>query len=129
MAYHRREAVDEHAAYHNEDYATPSFNPLLDEDGLKYGAEKYNPDSTGYKSKEEEEKKEESSEFEKQLEESDKKKDEKMNNEDIQRIAASEVNLEMPKEDLRKTKKQQKSIEEAIEKAITEEKKVIFLNR
>jgi hypothetical protein len=138
MAYHRHNPenpLGDHPGYNGTDY---EMHQEADDD-IKYQDNKYqkkdDPISGVYSLERERQQKEsEKSEFEKQLEDEHKPKYEKGKTdvETIKRKAAEEINREMVMLDSKapeKKKKTASSIEEAIEKAVKEEKKVLILNR
>lgn len=122
MAYHRHDPTQEHPGYHGETFF---------EEEHKYETGKYHlkdePFNAVYGSnekKEDEEKKE--SEFEKQLDEEKSKEEKQVDEEAIKKKAAEEVFRETEIKDEKRTKT---SIEDAIEKAIREEKEIVHLER
>ena len=135
MAYHVHDAT-EGANYGSNDHESHS---LFMEEEQKYASSNYNskddPFSMDYKTKEEDEekRKEEMTDFEKQIEEGQGKKYEnkELDSEAIKRKAAEEINKGMSQFDGKEIKKKEKnksSIEEAIEKAVKEEKEVFTLD-
>jgi len=143
MAYERHDPMD-HPGYHGSDGGgSPVYHGSDDDDddGPKYnssGDDLYKGDSSMdiYKKEDEEEKKEdeeELSEFEQQLEEDEKPKydNNDLDEENIAKAAATQINQEMllKPEDKAEKKRTKKSIEDAIEKAIQDEKDVVHLNQ
>ena len=135
MAYHKHDST-ESAGY---DSNSSEMHVFFEEDKQKYSSGNYDsnndPFSGGYKAKEEEDekRKEELSEFEKQLEGEQEKKEEhkEADEEFIKRKAADEIKVEMDQFDgqkIEEKKKNKGNIDEAIEKAIKEEKEVIHLD-
>ena len=121
MAYHRHDIFDDHPGY--EGHA-----PLEE---LKYNNATYltgeSADNAVYNTgAAKEEDKKDLSDFEKQVEEEQKKEQRNDKEEDIPRKAAQEINR-VPLERKEHVQKQKNSIEEAIEDAIKEEKRVIQL--
>ena len=130
MAYERHDPTNTHPGYHSNDVEHPFF----EEEESKYQNAKYDSKDdpfSGYNTREEEEKKEkEMTEFEKQVEEEQKPKyDKNEENETIQKQAAQEIVNQPEEKESPKQKKKNKTIEDAIEKAVKEEKEVITLDR
>jgi hypothetical protein len=133
MAYERHDPTG-HLGYEGSGY--DNGLPFLEEDENNYNSAKYDskddPLKGGYRSNEEnDENKRELSEFEKQVEEEQKPKyDDKEGDEKLQKKAADELRMDDNAEDGREKKnKNISSIEQAIEKAIKEEKEVVVLDR
>ncbi|MCK5283061.1 MAG: hypothetical protein KAK00_06635 [Nanoarchaeota archaeon] len=126
------DALEDHPGYHSKmdeiDELSEDYN------SSKYDSKDKGTESNIYKSTKEKEKdKQEPSEFEKQLEEGQKPKynNKETDDETIKRKAAAEIHkgsqqLKLKKENIKK--KTISNIDEAIEKAIKEEKEVIHLD-
>ncbi|MBD3163868.1 hypothetical protein GF323_01600 [Candidatus Woesearchaeota archaeon] len=123
MTYQRHDPASAHPGYQGN-------NPFFDEEESKYNNAKYDSKDglfSGYKANEEREEKE-PTEFEKQIEEEQKPKYGNKEENQIVKKAAQEISREVGGRRPQKRKKS-KSIEEAIEKAIKEEKDILVLNR
>lgn len=120
MAYHRHDAFEEGPGYHGaeEDHKYSSSRYSLDQD----------PFSAGYHSREADKEEEDMTEFERQVEEEQKPKYQKEEEKDTAKRAAAQIrSSEVPENKLQNTKSA-KSIEDAIEKAVKEEKEVVHLD-
>ncbi len=123
MAYHRHDAFDDHPGYQSmEDQGSPGYHSQGSDDPAAPG---YN---TGSGVEDSEEQK--MSEFEKQIEEEQKPKYQKKDEEEQIKVqAAEQIHQKQDESENSPVKKKTKSsIEDAIDKAIKEEKEVAYLD-
>lgn len=131
MAYERHDPTQTHPGYHSNDVEHPFF----EEEESKYASGKYDSKDdpfSGYNTREEEEKEKDLTEFERQVEEENKPKykDNEHEEDVIQKQAAKELeNQQKETKGSSKQKKKNKTIEDAIEKVVKEQKEVITLDR
>src|SRR3989338_278840 len=121
MAYHRHDAPGETSQYHGTAGEQGYISSGYHSDAKDPFSAEYN---TGAGSKEEDE----MSDFEKQIEEEQKSKYQKDSEGDTNQKAAEEISHEWSPQEKATEKKFSKSIEDAIEKAIKEEKQIIHLD-